>query len=383
MTEKLFYKDSFTKSFHATVISCEPNGDRYQAVLDRTAFFPEGGGQYADTGKLGEVNVLDVQEKDGQVLHYIDAPLTVGEEVYGEIDWKLRFSRMQQHTGEHVVTGLIHNKYGYDNVGFHVNDEICTLDMNGPLTKEQLFEIETLANEAIHADVPVNVLYPTKEELETLEYRSKIEILGQVRIISIPGYDVCACCAPHLHSTGEIGMIKIVNTMNYKGGVRINIACGDRALADYRKKEEIVKNIMFELSSKEELVAEAVKRMKEDNQMLKLKLEKAQKDMLGFKAAGIEEGQPKVCLFESELSGNGPRELMNMVLDRNTEICAVFCGTDEDGYRYVIGSRSADVRALGKKINEAFQGKGGGKPDMIQGSLKGNKEQILATFMED
>lgn len=383
MTEKLFYKDSFMKSFHATVISCEPDGDRYQAVLDRTAFFPEGGGQYADTGKLGEVNVLDVQEKDGQILHYIDAPLTVGEEVYGEIDWKLRFSRMQQHTGEHVMTGLIHNKYGYDNVGFHVNDEICTLDMNGPLTKEQLFEIETLANEAVHADVPVNVLYPTKEELETLEYRSKIEILGQVRIISIPGYDVCACCAPHLHSTGEIGMIKIVNTMNYKGGVRINIACGDRALEDYRRKEEIVKNIMFELSSKEELVAEAVKRMKEDNQLLKLKLEKAQKDMLGFKAAGIEEGQPKVCLFESELSGNGPRELMNMVLDRNAEICAVFCGTDEDGYRYVIGSRSADVRALGKKINEAFQGKGGGKPDMIQGSLKGNKEEILATFMED
>lgn len=383
MTDKLFYKDSFTKSFHATVISCEPDGDRYQAVLDRTAFFPEGGGQYADTGKLGGVNVLDVQEKDDRVIHYIDGPLTVGEEVYGEIDWKLRFSRMQQHTGEHVVTGIIHNKYGYDNVGFHVNDEICTLDMNGPLTKEQLTEVETLANEAIYADVPVHVLYPTKEELETLEYRSKIEILGQVRIISIPGYDVCACCAPHLHSTGEIGMIKIVNTMKYKGGVRINIACGDRALSDYRKKEEAVKGIMVELSAKEELIAEAVKKMKEENQILKLKLENAQKDMLAFKAAAIEEGQQKVCLFESDLTGNGPRELMNMVLDRNVGICAVFCGNDEGGYRYVIGSRTENCREIGKKINEEFQGKGGGKPDMIQGSLKGPKDQIFRIFMED
>ena len=382
MTEKLFYSDSFMKSFHATVISCEPFGDKFQAVLDRTAFFPEGGGQYADVGKLGDAYVSDVQEKGDVIYHVIDKELTPGTEVDGEIDWDIRFSRMQQHTGEHIVSGLIHSRFGYDNVGFHLGDEICTLDMNGPVTKEELREIEILANEAVFANLPVIVTYPTKEELKTLVYRSKIEIEGQVRIIDIPGYDVCACCAPHLSYTGQIGLIKFIHMMNYKGGVRITMLCGRRALMDYQKKDDMVKEIMSELSAKEELVTEAVRHLKDDNQALKNSLDKAQSDMLAVKIQGISADEKRVCLFEKDLNSNGPRELMNLVLEKGVEICAVFCGSDEQGYRYVIGSNSEDVRAIGKRINETFGGKGGGKPNMVQGSVTGEEAAIRHCFIE-
>ena len=382
MTERLYYKDSHMAEFTATVISCEKSGDNYEVVLDRTAFFPEGGGQAADTGILGQTKVVDVQEKDGVIRHFTEDALEAGSKVEGVIDWQQRFSRMQQHTAEHVISGLIHARFGYENVGFHLNDEICTLDMNGPVTKEELQEIENEANEAVFACIPVEVSYPSKEELQTLEYRSKIEIEGQVRIVTIPGYDVCACCAPHLSNTGEIGLIKIINTQNYKGGVRLTIVCGRRALKDYQSKEVSVRKIMFSLSSKEELIADAVEKMKEETTVLKSRLSEMQREILQMKVLGIKEGEDKVCLFEKELEGNGPRELMNMVLERQVKICGVFAGTDETGYRYVIGSRTEDVRPLGKALNQGFNGRGGGKPEMVQGSLKGEKEKIEQYFTE-
>ncbi|MGN0406345.1 MAG: alanine--tRNA ligase-related protein [Bariatricus sp.] len=382
MTERLYYKDSHLAEFDAKVISCEKSGENYEVVLDRTAFFPEGGGQAADTGFLGNVRILDVQEKNGRILHKAEGYLEPGIEVKGRIDWEQRFSRMQQHTGEHILSGLIHARFGYDNVGFHLSDDICTLDLNGPMTKEEVREIENEANEAVFACIPVEVIYPTKEELETLEYRSKIEIEGQVRIVKIPGYDVCACCAPHLDNTGEIGLIKLVGVQNYKGGVRLTVVCGRRALADYQAKEDSVKAIMFSLSSKEELIADAVEKLKEETNALKSKLAEARREVLAAKVTGIEAGEDMVCLFETGLEGSEPRELMNLVLDRNVRVCGVFAGTDESGYRYVIGSRTEDVRSLGKELNQAFEGRGGGKPEMVQGSLKGTASAIKEYFMK-
>ena len=244
MTEKLFYTDSHMQEFTAEVVSCRPCDNGYEAVLSRTAFFPEGGGQAADTGVIDGIRVYDVQEKGEQIFHYLEGELEEGKTVTGQIDWDKRFSRMQQHSGEHIVSGIVHARFGYDNVGFHLNDELCTLDLSGPLTKEELREVENAANEAVFANVPVQISYPSKEKLKTLDYRSKIEIDGQVRIVTIPGYDVCACCAPHVYFTGEIGLIKMVQSQNYKGGIRITMLCGRRALKDYQQKEESVKAIM-------------------------------------------------------------------------------------------------------------------------------------------
>ena len=382
MTEKLFYEDSHLKQFTAVVQECLKSGDRYQVVLNRTAFFPEGGGQYADTGMLEAVHVLDVQEKDGTIYHLTDGELIPGTEVTGRIDWEERFMKMQQHTGEHIVSGLVHARFGYRNVGFHLGTTDCTMDFNGEIKKEELLEIELEANKAVIQNLDVIVTYPSVEELESLEYRSKIEIEGQVRIVTIPGYDVCACCAPHVSKTGEIGQIKLTNVQRYKGGVRVTMLCGFRALADYNRKLQAARQISAALCAKEDETAEAVVHLQEECAQWKQRVLNLQKDLRSYKAKEVDDTEDAVCLFEPELEGEAPRFLMNQVLDAGHGVCAVFSGGKDENYRYVIGSRQLDLRKLVKELNMEFQGRGGGKPEMVQGSLHGKQDELRVWMKE-
>lgn len=377
MTEKLFYQDSHRSTFTAIVQEVRPSGNGYEIILDRTAFFPEGGGQSSDTGSLGGVSVSDVQEIDGKIIHYTDGPLVEGTEVEGWIDWTERFSKMQQHTGEHIVSGLIHKIYGYHNVGFHLGTDSVTLDFNGVVPKEKLHEIEQLANEAVAKNLPVQVLYPTDEELSKISYRSKIEIEGQVRIVVIDGYDVCACCAPHVKQTGEIGLIKFVGMQNYKGGVRISMLCGFRALEDYYQKEKNNREIAVMLSAKEYETAVEVERLQEELAMKKAKIAELEQKFLEQKVETLDVSGEIVCLFE-ETDPVMTRELVNLLLKKGAKMAAVFSGNEREGYRYVLGSRSLDVRKNGKLLNEAFHGRGGGKPEMVQGTVQGKREEIEA-----
>lgn len=377
MTEKLFYQDSHRSTFTAIVQEVRPSGKGYEIILDRTAFFPEGGGQSSDTGSLGGVSVSDVQEIDGKIIHYTDGPLVEGTEVEGCIDWTERFSKMQQHTGEHIVSGLIHKIYGYHNVGFHLGTDSVTLDFNGVVPKEKLHEIEQLANEAVAKNLPVQVLYPTDEELSKISYRSKIEIEGQVRIVVIDGYDVCACCAPHVKQTGEIGLIKLVGMQNYKGGVRISMLCGFRALEDYYQKEKNNREIAVMLSAKEYETAVEVERLQEELAMKKAKIAELEQKFLEQKVETLDVSGEIVCLFE-ETDPVMTRELVNLLLKKGAKMAAVFSGNEREGYRYVLGSRSLDVRKNGKLLNEAFHGRGGGKPEMVQGTVQGKREEIEA-----
>ena len=377
MTEKLFYQDSHRSTFTAIVQEVRPSGNGYEIILDRTAFFPEGGGQSSDTGSLGGVSVSDVQEIDGKIIHYTDGPLVEGTEVEGCIDWTERFSKMQQHTGEHIVSGLIHKIYGYHNVGFHLGTDSVTLDFNGVVPKEKLHEIEQLANEAVAKNLPVQVLYPTDEELSKISYRSKIEIEGQVRIVVIDGYDVCACCAPHVKQTGEIGLIKLVGMQNYKGGVRISMLCGFRALEDYYQKEKNNREIAVMLSAKEYETAVEVERLQEELAMKKAKIAELERKFLEQKVETLDISGEIDCLFE-ETDPVMTRELVNLLLKKGAKMAAVFSGNEREGYRYVLGSRSLDVRENGKLLNEAFHGRGGGKPEMVQGTVQGKREEIEA-----
>ena len=377
MTEKLFYQDSHRSTFTAIVQEVRPSGNGYEIILDRTAFFPEGGGQSSDTGSLGGVSVSDVQEIDGKIIHYTDGPLVEGTEVEGCIDWTERFSKMQQHTGEHIVSGLIHKIYGYHNVGFHLGTDSVTLDFNGVVPKEKLHEIEQLANEAVAKNLPVQVLYPTDEELSKISYRSKIEIEGQVRIVVIDGYDVCACCAPHVKQTGEIGLIKLVGMQNYKGGVRISMLCGFRALEDYYQKEKNNREIAVMLSAKEYETAVEVERLQEELAMKKAKIAELEQKFLEQKVETLDFSGEIVCLFE-ETDPVMTREMVNLLLKKGAKMAAVFSGNEREGYRYVLGSRSLDVRKNGKLLNEAFHGRGGGKPEMVQGTVQGKREEIEA-----
>ena len=307
--------------------------------------------------------------------------LEAGKTVTGKINWEERFEKMQQHTGEHIVSGLVHERFGYNNVGFHLGSDYCTMDFDGTLTKEQLREIELAANQAVWKNIDIVVTYPSKEELANMDYRSKIEIEGQVRIVTVPGYDVCACCAPHVKKTGEIGMLKLVNMVNYKGGERITMLCGVRALKDYEAKDANGKEISALLCAKELEIADAVHHMKEEQTALKSKVADLSGKLLAYRAKEIPVDIPIVTVFDADLSGNEPRELMNQLLERGAKIVAVFAGNDSDGYRYVIGSRETDVRPMSKNLNASFQGRGGGKPEMTQGSLKG-KEVEIRTFIQ-
>lgn len=394
-TEKLYYQDNHLAEFTAQVVSCEWDEKKqsYGIVLDRTAFFPEGGGQYADPGVLDGIRVEDVRERGGAVVHYMKTVLKPGTQVKGTIDYGERFSRMQQHSGEHIVSGLVHRHYGYENVGFHLGEFLVTMDFNGVLTQDELRQIEDEANGAVAANIEILVSYPSREELETLEYRSKKELSGQVRIVTVPGYDVCACCAPHVSRTGEIGIIRLVDAVRYKGGTRVSMVCGFRALKDSREKEDSVRRISHLLSAKPGEVAEAVKRLQDEAQQYKEKLARLQSryldeklDELTSRAAGGTGTDPKdVLLFEEELDKNAARRFVDSGMRRISGICGTFLGTDEAGYQYTLGSEHEDMRAFLKAFHQAFPGKGGGKPGMVQGTVKAERaalERFFAAFEE-
>ena len=393
MTEKLYYKDSHMREFEAVVTGCEKDRKGYRVILDRTAFFPEGGGQCADSGELEiltglgsetdvsaeekrMVQVLDVQEADGSIYHVTDAPISQGTAVKGILDWTARFSNMQQHSGEHILSGLVHRTFGYDNVGFHLGREIVTMDFNGSFTEEELKDIETRANEAVFSNLKIQTGFPDREALCSMEYRSKIELEGEVRIVTIPGIDVCACCAPHVDRTGEIGLIKIVDAQNYKGGTRITIQCGIRALTDYRKKQDNIRAISVALSARQDETALAVEKVKAETADLKVCLARAQGELIRYKAEAVACTEGSICLFEEGLDAKAMRELVNLLVPKTKILAAVFSGSTKDGFRYILGSQTMDMRNASKALNQAFSGRGGGSAAMAQGTVFGEKEKI-------
>lgn len=386
-TVRLYDQDAYATKFEAEVLACEEVEKKekkvYQVWLDQTLFFPEEGGQSPDMGTIDGIKVLDVQIKDEVITHTLAAPLAVGTTVKGVVDWKHRFYNMQQHSGEHIFSGIVHNRFGYDNVGFHLSDSIVTMDFNGVITAEDIEEIETEVNQAIIENIPVEVSYPTKEELKVLEYRSKIEIEGQVRIVTIPGYDVCACCAPHVRRTGEIGMLKVMNVQSYKGGVRISILCGFRALEAFRQKADIITELMAQFSTNQEALVENVTKLKNTNQTMKNQLASAKQELMEYKVAAIPEDSENAILFESDLDTPVVRNVVNGLVEQFTGICAVFVGNDESGYQFIVGSKNKDCRAIAAALREKLSARGGGSDKMIQGSVAASQlqiEELLATL---
>ena len=374
MTKKLFDLDAYATEFDAVVLSCEAKTEgektEYQVILDQTLFFPEEGGQSPDKGMLGKANVLDVQIKNDIITHTLDAPVEVGTSVHGQLDWAHRFSNMQRHSGEHIFSGTVNRLYGFHNVGFHLSDNIVTMDFDGVLTEEDVKRVETLVNEAIVRNLPVTVSYPTKEELKTMEYRSKIEIEGQVRIVTIGDVDVCACCAPHVRYTGEIGMLKVMSLANYKGGVRLSILCGFRALEAFREKNSIINALTNSLTSSQEVRSDRVEKLKAENQEYKYRLAQAKQKLLELKIAEIPAEQKNVVLFTQDIENLVMRNAVNRLTASHQGICGIFVGTEEDGYSFIIGSAGEDCTKVASILHERAGAKCGGSKQMIQGSVK-------------
>lgn len=383
-TRRLYYENAETIHFTARVLSCEKVRDGWLVTLDKTAFYPEGGGQPADHGTFGGVRVLDVHEKDGRILHLTDGPLAVGEEADGNIDPLRRADLMQQHTGEHILSGILHHLYGAENVGFHIGDETVTIDTSIPIRAEQLAEAEYHANVIIWADMPVQVSWPDPDTLANMEYRSKKELEGPVRIVEVEGADRCACCGLHLSRAGEVGLIKTLNLQNYKRGSRITIACGMRALSDYRIKCAEQNEISVLLSAKVNQIAPAVHRLAEENEALKNRLAAAENRLFARLAADVRPGSAPLVLCE-ELAPDGVRRLCSALCEKTSAPCAAFSPLMQGGYLYAVGQadRGADVRALGRALNEAFCGRGGGKPGLVQGSIGPAEFETVKAFWKE
>lgn len=379
MTERLYENDPYLKEFEAKVTVCEEKNGSYHICLDRSAFFPEGGGQPGDRGWIASVPIFDTHEKEGRIWHYAKQSLEVGMQVECRLDWDFRFSNMQNHAGEHIVSGLIHQKYGYDNVGFHMGSDAITLDMNGILTYEQVIEIEREANQTIEANVLINSYIPDKDALKLMMYRSKKEIEGDVRIVEIPGYDQCACCGTHPFRTGEIRLIKILSVQNYKGGVRISMLAGRRALEDYHQKHESVVKISRMLSAKTGEVADAVEHLLKEMSDLKFTVVQMKREMMAAKAAQqVIEGD-RLCVLASEFQGNELREYATLLSKRVECVLALSEGSD-GAFRYVLIDGNNQAKTYAQEMRERFQGKGGGSNQMIQGTLKGQWTEIQQWF---
>ncbi|MDO5541250.1 MAG: alanyl-tRNA editing protein [Eubacteriales bacterium] len=381
MTEKLYYQDTYCREFEALVTACEEGKSRFGVVLDRTAFYPEGGGQPGDTGYLhvcgeGEtVKVLDTHEKNGEVVHYTDRPLEAGVKVRGKIDWQHRMDLMQNHSGEHIVSGLIHEKFGYENVGFHMGKDMITIDLNGEFTAEDMREIERRANQVVWENVPVQICNYTEEEVKTVEYRSKKELHGSIRIVTFPGADVCACCGTHVKNTGEIGLIKLISLQKFKGGMRMEMLCGRKA---YLYVEHICsqnQQISVALSAKPMETAAAVERLKTAAADTAYRLAGLEEKLFEEKAACLT-GKGDVLLFEENLSADSVRRLAAAVMETCGGRCVVCSGTDEAGYKYAIGEKDGDLRETVKEFNTVCSGRGGGKPFFVQGSVNTGRAEI-------
>lgn len=379
-TRRLYYEDVYKKEFEATVLECREAKKGYQVLLDESAFYPEGGGQPSDFGTLGEARVSEVHEKDGELLHYTDRPLEAGQTVTGRIDWEHRFDLMQQHSGEHMVSGLIHEKYGYDNVGFHMGSDVITIDFNGLLTEEQMAEIEQRVNEKIWENRAVEITYPTPLELEELPYRSKKELTGKVRIVRFPGVDLCACCGTHVTHTGEIGMVKLLSVVKFRDGVRMEMLCGKRVLNYLNMLSEQNHKVSVQLSAKAEKTAEAVARMQEENFRLKGAVLRYEEEMNAVEA-GKWENAGNVLLFKEGMEADSLRKLTDAVMNTCNGRCAVFSRNADGSYKYAIGEREGDLRSFTKEMNAALNGRGGGKPFFVQGSVQASEKEIRA-FME-
>ena len=388
-THKYYEADAYRREADAVILTAEPDGrGGGKLALDGTVFYPEGGGQPADHGTLtlpdgARLTVTDVHEQGGVIWHRVDAlPDTAapGTAVTGRIDWAWRFDKMQQHTGEHILSGILHQMFGAENVGFHIGSDAVRMDTSVPISAEGLREAELAANRIVWQNVPVLITYPTREELARMTYRSKKEIEGQVRIVTIPGADVCACCGTHTAATGAVGQIKILAAENYKGGVRLSIVCGERALLAAQAMRQRQADIGALLSAKPSETAHAVHRVYDEYTALKFAHFGLCSELFDALAAQVAPGADAIRIVPG-LDPDGLHRLAARLSEATTGLCAALTA-NEKGTGYCLAQAGGDLRALTKALNTALNGRGGGKPGICQGSCAAAPEQV-ETFLKE
>ena len=381
MTEKLFDK-GFLSLFEATVLSCVEKNGKYEILLDRTAFAPEGGGQPSDIGSIGDANVIDVCLRDGDIFHICDKPVDVGAKVACRIDMQRRIRHIQNHSGEHIVSGIFYNKYGFNNVGFHLGSEDVTMDVDGTVDRDMLREVERLANEAVMQNLEIKIVYPSRSELESMFYRSKLDLKEDVRVVVIDGLDACACCAPHVSKTGEIGMIKLISCMRYKGGTRIHMKCGFDALDEFNAEYDRALAISNMISLPRENIAEGVKKLMEDISGYKHEIYELKQKIISMKIESVKPQNGKIVYIDDGMDMSELRAFVASKIPLCEGLCAAFSGNDGDGYTFVIGYTGEDFNSFVKGTLASLGGSGGGKAPFAQGKANCKKSDIEALLLD-
>ena len=379
-TEKLYESDGLLSEFEASVIASATVESGFAIELDRTVFFPEGGGQASDTGTLSGASISHVYIADGRIWHLSDRNFSVGETVFGQIDFALRRRRMQNHGGEHIVSGLIHSLFSIENAGFHMSENEITVDTAAPLTEEMLSRVEDLANRIVWEDRPIRCYYPNADELMLLPYRSKTEIEGDVRIVEIDGCDMCACCAPHFPTTAPIGFIRIKSFIKYKKGVRLTIACGEDALENYRKISYEAKEIAKLYSTVPEEIFSAVKQREAAFSQKLSEIYHLKEKLLSMKLSAIEPTEDSILIFEDDCDAALLKKLTNEGVLLTDKLFCAFSDNGRGGFNYVIGTKNGDLSELASKMRESLGGRGGGKGTMITGFVEATREKIEEFF---
>ena len=379
MTRKLYYEDCHMSHFQAQVTGCEKCEKGYEIRLDATAFYPEGGGQACDLGTLNGAQVLDVREREEEILHLCEAPLEVGSTVEGIIDYDRRFDLMQQHTGEHIVSGIINRRYGFHNVGFHMGSAMIEIDFDGVVPAEDLRSIEQEANSALWQNLPIRCWYPTEEELPHVFYRTKRALPWPVRIVQVPEFDSCACCGVHVARTGEVGLIKLFSVVPLRGGCRIEMSCGARAMKLLNQAFDQNRLVSQAFSAQWFETGEAARKMNEALSGEKFRMAQLQKRIFEMIAEDYVNFE-NVVHFEQDLDSAQVRMLADAIAQRCDGTVAVFSGTEEEGYAYAMVDHKNDLRTFGKEMTAALNGRGGGKPNFQQGRVAAKRQEIEAFF---
>ena len=373
---KLYYEDCLLRSFTATVTGCDPTEKGWEVTLDATAFYPEGGGQACDLGTLGNARVLDVQERDGRIIHLCDAPIS--GPVEGLLDWERRFDLMQQHTGEHILSGLIYDRFGWHNTGFHVGKDTMEVDFSGPIPADALAELEQQANAIVWENRPIRCWIPSPEELPGVTYRTKRALDWPVRIVDIPGADTCACCGVHVATTGQVGLIKILSAAKFHGGIRLQLVCGKRAYDHIAAVYEQNRQVSQLFSAKVLETGAAAQKATEALAAEKLRANTLQSQLFDRMAEDYVNQKDVLC-FADPLDGGQLRELAEKISAKCSGYAAVFSPKD-GGFTYCLAQPDGDLRQLCKDMNAALSGRGGGKPPFQQGTVSATEEKIRAFF---
>lgn len=381
-TEKLYYQDPYLTAFTARVLSCEKSKSGWAVVLDRTAFYPEGGGQPADHGTLGAVRVTDVHETKGVIFHTCDSPVEIATQVAGAVDWPRRFDHMQQHSGEHILSGLLCSLYHCDNVGFHLGADTVTIDYNAELTWEQVMAAEKAANEVIWQDTPVDITFPAPDALARLNYRSKKALTGQVRIVAFPGADCCACCGTHVRRAGEVGIIKVLSCQKFREGVRLEILCGSRAYRYLSQVYDQDRAVAQLLSVKPQDTLAAAERQAEELAAAKQRMTELEDQLFSLRAQALTD-RGDLLLLEPPTRPDGARKLADAAAKASGGLAAVFAGAESSYVYALVQADRADISPLVKRLNAALSGRGGGRNGFAQGSVQADRTAICDFFRKE